>query len=50
MRRKILKNNVFIYRHHLIMSTDHEMIPVKNASVAAMHGSASVSNVRYYPT
>jgi hypothetical protein len=30
--------------------TDHELIPARNASLAAMHGSASGSNVRYYPT
>jgi hypothetical protein len=33
-----------------LLSTDHEMIPVRNASLAAMQGSASGSNVRYYPT
>jgi lysophospholipid acyltransferase (LPLAT)-like uncharacterized protein len=26
------------------------LIPAKNASIAAMHGSASRSNVRYYST
>jgi hypothetical protein len=32
------------------LSTDHESIPVRNASLAAMHSSASGSNVIYYPT
>jgi hypothetical protein len=30
--------------------TDHELIPAMNASVVAMQGSASGSNVRYYST
>jgi hypothetical protein len=33
-----------------MLSTDHELIPVRNASLAAMHGSARESNVQYYPT
>jgi hypothetical protein len=33
-----------------LQSTDHELIPARNESLAAMHGSASGSNVRYYPT
>jgi hypothetical protein len=33
-----------------ILSTDHELIPARNASIAALQGSASGSNVRYYPT
>jgi hypothetical protein len=33
-----------------LQSTDHELIPARNASLAAMQGSASGSNVRYYPT
>jgi hypothetical protein len=33
-----------------LLSTDHELIPARNASLAAMHGSVSGSNVRYYPT
>jgi hypothetical protein len=32
-----------------VQSTDHELFPARNASVAAMQGSASGSNVRYYP-
>jgi hypothetical protein len=34
-----------------LQSTDHELIPARNASLTAMQGSASVSrpNVRYYP-
>jgi hypothetical protein len=32
------------------LSTEHELIPAEDASLAAMHGSASGSNVRYYPT
>jgi hypothetical protein len=34
----------------VILSTDHELISAKNASLAAVHGSATGSNVRYYPT
>jgi hypothetical protein len=34
----------------LVLSTDHELISARNASLAAMHGSASGSGVRYYPT
>jgi hypothetical protein len=33
-----------------LLPTYHELIPATNASLAAMHGSASESNVRYYPT
>jgi hypothetical protein len=33
-----------------IQSTYHELIPARNASLAAMQGSPSGSNVRYYPT
>jgi hypothetical protein len=32
-----------------LQNTDHELIPARNASLAAMQGSASGSNVRYYP-
>jgi hypothetical protein len=31
-------------------STDHELIPASNTSLAAVHGSAIENNVRYYPT
>jgi hypothetical protein len=34
----------------IIQSTYHEVIPARNTSLTAMHGSASGSNVRYYPT
>jgi hypothetical protein len=34
----------------LVLSTDHELISARNASLAAMHGSASGSGVRYCPT
>jgi hypothetical protein len=34
----------------MLQSTDHEFIPAMNASLAAMQGSASGSNVRYYLT
>jgi hypothetical protein len=34
----------------LIQTTDHELIPARNASLAEMQGSAIGSNVRYYPT
>jgi hypothetical protein len=33
-----------------IQSTDHELIPARNAGLATVQGSASGSNVRYYPT
>jgi hypothetical protein len=33
-----------------LQSTDHELIPPRNADLAAMQGSASGSNVHYYPT
>jgi hypothetical protein len=33
-----------------LQSTDHEVIVARNASLVAMHGSASGSNIRYYPT
>jgi hypothetical protein len=33
-----------------LQSTDHELISARNVSLAAMHGSAGGSNVRYYPT
>jgi hypothetical protein len=33
-----------------LQSTDHELIPARNASLAAMQSYASGSNVRYYPT
>jgi hypothetical protein len=35
---------------HACYSSVHELIPATNASLAAMQGSASGSNVRYYPT
>jgi hypothetical protein len=35
---------------YMVLSTDHELIPARNASLAAMQGSATGSNVRYYPT
>jgi hypothetical protein len=33
-----------------VQSADHELIPTRNASLAAIQGSMSGSNVRYYPT
>jgi hypothetical protein len=33
-----------------VQSTDHELIPARLASLAAIQGSASGSNVHYYPT
>jgi hypothetical protein len=33
-----------------VQHTDHELILARNASFAAMQGSASESNFRYYPT
>jgi hypothetical protein len=34
----------------LVLSTDHELITERNASLEAMHGYASGSNASYYPT
>jgi hypothetical protein len=34
----------------LLQSTDHELVPARNASLAAMQGFANGSNVLYYPT
>jgi hypothetical protein len=34
----------------ILQSTDHELIPTRNASLVAMQVSASGNNVRYYPT
>jgi hypothetical protein len=44
------KSSKIITREANVLSTDHEMIPARNTSLAAMHGSASGSNVCYYPT
>jgi hypothetical protein len=33
-----------------LQSTYHELIPARNASLAAMQSSVSGSNIRYYPT
>jgi hypothetical protein len=33
-----------------VQSTYHELIPTRNASLAAMQGFASGSNIHYYPT
>jgi hypothetical protein len=33
-----------------MLSLDHELIPARNSSIAAMQGSASGNNVRYYST
>jgi hypothetical protein len=33
-----------------VQSTDNELIPARNASLVAMKGSVTGSNVRYYPT
>jgi hypothetical protein len=38
---KVISNIQFI---------EHKLIPARNASLAAMQGSASGNNVRYYPT
>jgi hypothetical protein len=32
-----------------VQPTDHKLIPARSASLAAIQGSASGSNVRYYP-
>jgi hypothetical protein len=34
----------------MLLSTDHELIPARNANLVTMQGSTSGSNVRYYPT
>jgi hypothetical protein len=34
----------------LLLSKHHDLIPARNASLAAMLGSATGSNVLYYPT
>jgi hypothetical protein len=39
-----------LWRNLHKLSTDHELIAARNVSLAAMHGIASGSNVRYYPT
>jgi hypothetical protein len=42
------RRTVPVARH--VQSTDHELIPARIASLAAMPGSASGINVCYYPT
>jgi hypothetical protein len=37
---------LLIFYAAYIQSTDHELIPARNASLAAMQGSASGNNVR----
>jgi hypothetical protein len=49
----VLQNIPYLYsigRKRHVQSTDHELIPARYASLAAMHGSASGNNIRYYPT
>jgi hypothetical protein len=41
---------VLCYSSVAVQSTDHELILARNASLTAMQGPASRSNVRYYPT
>jgi hypothetical protein len=36
--------------HECVLSTEHELIPATDASLAVRQVSASGSNVRYYPT
>jgi hypothetical protein len=36
--------------HVTVQSTEHELIPARDASLAAIQGSATGSNVRYYLT
>jgi hypothetical protein len=38
------------FRHAFVQSTDHTLISAGNVSLVAMQGSASISNVSYYPT
>jgi hypothetical protein len=49
--KELIRKHVLLHCMEVhVLSTDHELIPTKNASLAAMLGSASGSNVRYYPT
>jgi hypothetical protein len=55
LRTSELTNNPAEIRMLCLMNkclqpTDHELIPARNASLAAMQVSASESNIRYYPT
>jgi hypothetical protein len=45
-----VSGDILLFDADRVLSTDHELIPARNASLAAVHGSASGSNVRYYPT
>jgi hypothetical protein len=47
MRRR---RNVKLKKKKTVQSKDHELIPARDASLAAMQGSASGSNVCYYQT
>jgi hypothetical protein len=38
------------YVYGILQSTDRELIPARNASLAAVQGSTSGSSARYYPT
>jgi hypothetical protein len=40
----------YIYIQVAVQSADHELIPARNASLAAKQVSASRRNVRYCPT
>jgi hypothetical protein len=47
----LLYNTHVLWQNPLkLQFVDHELIPARNASLPAMQGSASGSNVRYYPT
>jgi hypothetical protein len=47
---EICNDGSYCAREKQLQSTDHELIPARNASLAAVQGSASGSSVRYYPT
>jgi hypothetical protein len=44
-----IPNSVRMLYNTLLPSTDHQLIPARNATLEAMHGSSTGSNVRYYP-
>jgi hypothetical protein len=45
-----VKSATSSYSPSTILSTVHELIPARNANLAAMHGSANGSTCPYYPT
>jgi hypothetical protein len=49
-QRAPFRKTLNIRMHMCVLSTDHEFIPARNASLSAMQRSTSGSNVRYYRT